>query len=158
MIKTIQVWQFQLHQQKSTTGKCWKILPQIHKASNCWSTKHRGRTGRRNLPDVGCFSGMFMIIFVINMFYHAFFQMTIYIHLIYISSNLLHVLTLHSNPTSRENPTFLAWDRYRPHQALVIHGASALMANRPSAIGRMLRSNWSFLQSTSQISKHIYCY
>lgn len=54
------------------------------------------------------------------------FSNDIYIHLIYISSILLHVLTLHPKPTSRGNPSFLAWDRYRPHQALVIHGASAL--------------------------------
>ena len=84
------------------------------------------------------------------------FSNDIYIHLIYISSNLLHVLTLHSNPTSRGNPTFLAWDRYRPHQALVIHGASALMANSPSAIGHMLRSNLViFAKYKSDIKTHI---
>lgn len=136
--------------------KMLEDTPQIHKASNCWSTKHRGRTGRRNLLDVGCLRYVHDM-FIINMFYHAFFKWHLYTFNIHFIEST-PVLTLHPNPTSRGNSTFLAWDRYRPHQALVIHGASALMANSPSAIGHMLRSNWSFLQSTSQISKHIYCY
>lgn len=104
--------------------KMLEDTPQIHKASNCWSTKHRGRTGRRNLLDVGCLRYVHDM-FIINMFYHAFFKWHLYTFNIHFIEST-PVLTLHPNPTSRGNSTFLAWDRYRPHQALVIHGASAL--------------------------------